>query len=634
MEYLSQLHFIRPLVLWSLPVVALILWYMQQKNSKEDGWSKICDPHLLDAIKVRSAGQGSRLTWLLWPISLIAILALAGPAFQKLPTPVIKNQSALVIVLDVSKSMLSDDIKPNRLERAKYKINDILEQRKDGQTALLVYSGDAFVVTPLTDDTQTIALMLKAISPEIMPVQGSRADIALGKAKDLLKQAGYPSGDVLLITDGVKASKAIKMAKNLSKDRIKISVLGVGTKQGAPIPLQTGFVKDRQGNIVIPKLQISALKDLAANGKGRFAQITGDSSDIDYLVPSVVDDKKEPQSFDEEDTFDSQKYIDEGPWLVLLLIPLVALLFRKGLLLGLFLVVGLQSPQSSYAFSFEDLWLNADQQAAKQLQQGDAKKALELAQSNQWKATAAFKNKDYKQAQELFNDGTADGLYNQGNALAASGKLEQALKSYEEALKIRPNDEDTLFNKKQVEEALKKQKEQQQKDQKNKDKQDKDKQDKDKQDKDQQNQDQKNQDQKDQEKQDSENKDSQQNKDQKDKEGEKKDGQQNQEDNPDNKKQEEKSSQMNEEEKKKQEEEQKKLEQADKEAKEKQQQEQEKKLEQKKLTPQEMAQEAENKEAIEQWLRRIPDDPGGLLRRKFYYQYNQQNNKPDETEDW
>jgi len=630
MEYLSHLHFIRPMILLALPIVAVILWHLQQKNSKDDGWSKICDPHLLDAIKVTSGTQGTRLSWLLWPISLLAILALAGPAFQKLPTPVIKNQSALVIALDVSKSMLSDDIKPNRLERAKYKINDILEQRKDGQTALLVYSGDAFVVTPLTDDTQTIALMLKAISPEIMPVQGSRVDIALSKAKDLLKQAGYPSGDVLLIADGVNTTKANKVAQDLSNDNITVSVLGVGTKEGAPIPLQSGFVKDRSGNIVIPKLQLSKLKELASKGSGKFAQIMGNSSDIDYLLPTVTNDKKESQKLEnEEDTFDSQKYIDEGPWLVLLLIPLVALLFRKGLLLGLFLVVGLQSPQSSYAFSFEDLWLNSDQQAAKQLQQGDAKKALELAKSNQWKATAAFKNKDYEQAQELFNDGSSDGLYNQGNALAAAGKLEQALKSYEESLKIRPDDEDTLFNKKQVEEALKKQQEQQQKDQENKDNQDKDKQDQDK-----QNQDQQNQDKKDQEKQDSEDKESQENQDQKEGDGENKEGQQNQEDNPEQKQQEEKkSSQMSEEEKKKQEEEQKILEQADKEAEEEKQQ-QEKEMQQKKLTPQEMAQEAENKEAIEQWLRRIPDDPGGLLRRKFYYQYNQQNNKPDETEDW
>ncbi len=628
MEYIAQLHFIRPLVLWALPVVAFILWHLQQKSNKEDGWSKICDPHLLDAIKVTSGGQGSRLSWLLWPISLFAIMALAGPAFQKLPTPVIKNQSALVIALDVSKSMLSDDIKPNRLERAKYKINDILEQRKDGQTALLVYSGDAFVVTPLTDDTQTIALMLKAISPEIMPVQGSRVDIALSKAKDLLKQAGYPGGDVLLIADGVNASKANKIAQDLADDRIKISVLGVGTKQGAPIPLQTGFVKDRQGNIVIPKLQLSELKELASNGNGRFAQITGDSSDIDYLLPSVADDKQESQNFkEEEDAFDTQKYIDEGPWLVLLLIPLVALLFRKGLLLGLFLVFGLQSPQSSYAFGFDDLWLNADQQAAKQLQQGDAKKALQLAKSNQWKATAAFKNKDYEQAQELFDDGSANGLYNQGNALAAAGKLEQALKSYDESLKINPQDEDTLFNKKQVEEALKKQQEQQKKDQENQDKNDKDKQDQEKQDKDKQNQDKK-----DQENKDSQEQENQQNQDEKNSESENKEGQQNQEDNPESKEQEKESSQMSEEEKKKQEEEQKKLEQADKEAKDKQQQEQE--AQKKKLTPQEMAEEAENKEAIEQWLRRIPDDPGGLLRRKFYYQYNQQNKKPDETEDW
>ena len=166
----SNLHFIRPMVLWLLPIVLFIIWQLQRSNSRDDGWSKICDPHLLDAIKINKGAKGSKWLFLLWPISIIAILAIAGPAFRKLPTPVIKNQSALIIVLDVSRSMLADDIKPNRLERAKFKINDILDKRKDGQTALIVYAGDAFVVTPLTDDTETIALMLKAISPDIMPV--------------------------------------------------------------------------------------------------------------------------------------------------------------------------------------------------------------------------------------------------------------------------------------------------------------------------------------------------------------------------------------------------------------------------------------------------------------------------------
>ncbi|HHL32337.1 MAG TPA: VWA domain-containing protein, partial [Oceanospirillales bacterium] len=525
--------------------------------------------------------------------------------------------------------MLATDIKPNRLERAKFKISDILEQRKDGQTALLVYAGDAFVVTPLTDDTETIALMLKAISPNIMPVQGSRVDIALGKAQDLLTQAGYLAGDVLVISDGVNLSKAKSVVKKLLENNIKTSVLAVGTKQGSPIPTQQGFVKDRSGNIVVPKLQTSALRQLAAAGNGRFAIISGDSSDVNYLAPKVSKDNGQTKS--EEDSFETAKYIDEGPWLALLLLPFVALLFRKGLLLSLILVVGLQTPESSYAFEWQDLWLNADQKAARQINQGEHEQALATAKSDQWKAVAAYKSEEFDQAKELFNDGSADGYYNQGNSLAQKGQLKQALEAYEKSLKIRPDDADTLYNKEQVEKALE---QQQQQNKENQDQQDQDQQNKDQQNKDQENKDQQ------------QSEDQQSEQDQKDKEQQQGDKQQQNEDDADNPEQQEKqqqSSEMTDEEKQQQQKEQEALEKADKEAEEKQKQqekEQQEKEQQKQqeqqvqLSPEELAEDAENKEAIEQWLRRIPDDPGGLLRRKFYYQYNQQNNKPDEQQDW
>lgn len=613
-EIFNNLHFIRPLVLWSLPVVLLIIWYMQRTDSKDDGWSKICDPHLLEAIKIKSSARGNHWSWLLWPIAIISVLAIAGPAYKKEPSPVIKNQSALILVLDVSRSMLADDIKPNRLERAKFKINDILDARKDGQTALVVYAGDAFVVTPLTDDTETIALMLKAITPDIMPVQGSRVDIALTKSQELLIQAGYISGEVMLISDGVNSSKAESVAEKLASKRINTSVLAIGTKEGAPIPSARGFVKDKSGNIVIPKLQISALRDLSSSGNGRFAQITGDTSDIDFLMPAVMgeDGKNDQETNADDDAFNSENYIDEGPWLALLLLPLVVLLFRKGLLLSLFLVVGLQTPQSSYALGWDDLWMNADQQASKHIQNDQAEAAFDVAKSDNWKATAAFRKEDYTAAQGLFNDGSADGFYNQGNALAASGKLQEALDSYNSSLDIRPEDEDTLYNKKKVEEALEQQ-EQQEQEKKDQEKQDQEQQEKDK---------------KDQEKQDQE----QSEQEQQEQDGEQQDGEENQDqgDNPEGEeKKEQEQGEMTEEEKKEEERKQKELE-----AKDKAEEEEQQKQEEVKLSPEELAENAENKEAIEQWLRRIPDDPGGLLRRKFYYQYNQQNTKPDETDDW
>jgi len=617
-EIFNNLHFIRPMVLWSLPIVLFIIWQLQKNESKDDGWSKICDPHLLDAIKIKSSAKGNHWSWLLWPIGIISVLAIAGPAYKQEPSPVIKNQSALIIALDVSRSMLADDIKPNRLERAKFKINDILEARKDGQTALVVYAGDAFVVTPLTDDTETIALMLKAISPEIMPVQGSRVDIALNKSQELLTQAGYTSGEIILISDGVNSSKAESVAQELSGSRINTSVLAVGTEEGAPIPSARGFVKDKSGNIVIPKLQISALRALSSEGNGRFAQISGDSSDIEFLMPKDVGEEGESEEDGNlDDEYNSENYIDEGPWLALLLLPLMVLLFRKGILLSLFLVVGLQSPQSSYALDWDDLWMNADQQAAKHIKNNQAEAAYEVAKSDNWKATAAFRNEDYSTAQNLFVDGSADGFYNQGNALAASGQFEEAIESYNKSLEIRPDDEDTLYNKKKVEEALEQQKQQEQQEQQ-----------------DQENQEQQEQDKQDQESQDQQQGDEeQQEQDGEQQDGEQQDGEENQDqgDNPEGEEQQEQEQgEMTEEQKKEEERKQKELEEKDQ----AEQENEEQKQQEVELTPEELAENAENKEAIEQWLRRIPDDPGGLLRRKFYYQYNQQNTKPDETDDW
>lgn len=617
-EFFNHFHFIRPLVLLALPLVLLIIWRLLKNDNRNDSWSKICDPHLLDAIKISKGSKGSGWMYLLWPISIIAVLAIAGPAFRKLPTPVIKNQSALILALDVSKSMLADDVKPNRLERAKFKINDILDQRKDGQTALIVYAGDAFVVTPLTDDTETIALMLKAISPDIMPVQGSRTDIALEKSESLLKQAGYRNGDIVILTDGVNFSQAREKAEKLSNNNITTSILAIGTPEGAPIPSQSGFVKDSAGNIVIPKLDVSQLRKLAQSGNGRFSQMTGDSSDISIIMPTTVDDDNEVNS-EQEDAFDSAKFIDEGPWLTLLLLPLVVLLFRKGLLLCTVFVVGLNSPSESYAFEWRDLWLNNDQKAARHIEAGEIQEAYDTAQSESWKATAAYKKKDYESAQKLFNDGTADGFYNQGNALAHSGQLEKALEAYEQSLQLRPDDEDTLYNKKIVEEALQQQEQQQQNDQQNQDDQENDQQ------QDQQQNQENQQNQQDQQNQDSENSQDQQS-----------EQEQQQGDNPEQQQeQQEQSSEMTEEQKQQQEKEQKELEEADKKAEQEQQNQQDQQQQKEmQLTPEELAEDAENKEAIEQWLRRIPDDPGGLLRRKFYYQYNQQNKKPDEQEDW
>ncbi len=587
----SEFHFLRPAMLWLLLPAAWLLLRWLNNTSKQDGWQQSCDPELLAAMQIQTATKGTRWTWLYWPIAFITILALAGPALRQVPVPVVKNQSALVIALDVSKSMLSDDLKPSRLQRAKFKIQDLLEKRQDGQTALVVYSGDAFVVTPLTDDTETIVSLLDVLDPSIMPISGTNTVAALDKAADLLAQAGVNKGQILLVTDSIDMYKTENSLEAVADAGITTHVLAVGTAEGAPIPTNQGFLKDLRGQIVIPQVDYSSLQAAAQIGQGQFSVLSNNlTEDALYEVNPDTDETKPG-----DDEMRNAKFIDDGPLLAILIIPLLALLYRRGILMVLCLGFMLNT-QPSYALSWDDLWFNQDQQAYKQLETAPTE-AFSKAENQQLKAAAAYKKQDFKTAAQLYNQ--AESLadhYNRGNALAQAGELESALASYNQALTFDPNDEDTLYNKKIVEDAL--QQQQQQQDQQNQQ---------------DQNSEQNNQDQQQQNQESQESSEQEQNEQQ----------QQAQKD-----QQSEADQQQTEEEQQQQEQE------AQQQQEEGEEQEQE--IE---LTPDEKALDAEEKQAMEQWLRRIKDDPGGLMRRKFLYQYHKRNQNGESydnqtTEDW
>ena len=213
---MTDFHFLRPWWLLALPALIALLWTLRRQQRGGADWREFCDPALLPHMLIGTPGKQARhRLWLAATTGVIAVLALAGPAWERLPAPVFRNLSALVVVLDLSMSMNAADLKPSRLERARFKIEDILRARKDGQTALVVYAGDAFAVTPITDDSATIAAQLSALSPAMMPSLGHRADLGLQTAGRLLKQAGLKSGDVLLITSGEGSHEAEKAAADL-----------------------------------------------------------------------------------------------------------------------------------------------------------------------------------------------------------------------------------------------------------------------------------------------------------------------------------------------------------------------------------------------------------------------------------
>jgi Ca-activated chloride channel family protein len=463
-EILHEFHFLRPWWLLTLLLLPLLLRALRQFGSAADAWRNVVDAHLLEYLIERDTNPVTGLPrWLIATCWVITALALAGPAWERLPQPLFQNRAAHVIALELAPSMLAGDLKPSRLERARYKISDLLKRGSDGQFALLAYAGDAFIVAPLTDDANTVANLLEPLDPSVMPVPGNDTARAIDRAVKLIHQAGLKSGDVVMFADSA-SSNAIDAAQRALASGVRISVLGVGTEQGAPVALpRGGFLQDASGNVVLPKLQIAELQALASAGGGRYAALSIDGADLDILLAAHDGAVASDADASITDAV-SPRFQDRGPWLLLLLVPLCALGFRRGWLLILPLLLTLHTTPA-HAMGWADLWQRADQQAAEQLKAGDAKSAQALAQDPALRGAAAYRAGDYERAAQSFQAaGGADAQYNLGNTLAGQKHYEEALAAYDAALKQQPGMADAEKNQQAIKAWLEKQKQKQQQD--------------------------------------------------------------------------------------------------------------------------------------------------------------------------
>lgn len=582
-------HFLRPQWFLALLPLALVLWLLFFRKQGSRGWEAVCDERLLPHILIRKPGRARCASLALTALGgLLAVAALAGPAWEKLPQPVFTARDALVIALDLTRSMDAGDVSPSRLERARFKIRDLIEKRSEGQTALLVYAGEAFVVTPLTDDVETIKSQLNALEPDIMPALGNRPDKAVDLSMDLLRQAGRRQGHLLLITDEAEVEAAEESVGSLRDEGYRLSILGVGTSHGVPVPLPDGgFLKGRNGEIVIPVLDEKPLRQLAALGGGRYVRLTKDDSDVALLTDyfSGASDSGEQVATELE----ADVWREQGPWLVLCLLPLAALLFRRGVL-ALLLMVG---PGAVDALDWDSLWLRNDQQGRRAMEAQNYEQAAELFEDPAWKSSAQYRAGNYQgalEALEGLND--IENHYNRGNSLARLGRYPEALAAYDKALEEAPDHADAQFNKELVERELQRQQAQQQ-DQKQE-----------------------------------ESKDSQQAREDEGQaaasEGQ---AEQRQEPRPEQGQEEPRQSEQGQE-TERQSEEQLAQQQEAQQSPGRQQVEQD----DRQLARNESLTPDEEQQAVEQWLRRIPDDPSGLLRRKFLHQYQQRRYQIDEDE--
>ena len=603
----SQLHLLRPLALLGLIPALIAVALAQWRKRSAGNWEKIINPALLPYLMQGETSKKQRgMLWVLlaW---MIACLTLAGPSWQQLPQPVHKKDAALILIMDLSPSMLAEDVKPSRLERARFKLIDILKNRSEGFSALVVYGGAAYTLTPLTEDSNTIISLVPVLHPALLPEHGSNTEDAIETALELAVNGGYQQGDLLLISDGVSRSAFNTIQSMMSKaGKFRLSILGVGTEQGAPIPTgASGFAKDRNGAIIIPKLSPASLQMLAQNNGGIYAGMSADDSDIEALLATT--EELFPDATRElERSFDL--WDDQGFWLAFLLLPIILLSFRKGNIALILLAPVLFSDPAS-ALGWQDLWKTADQQASEAMASGDAAIAQTLFKDRQWRGSAAYKAGDYESAISDYLDfDSADSHYNRGNALAHSGDLDAAIEAYDQALAMNPEMEDAQANRELLEQLKQQQKQQEQQDSENSEDSDSE------QSQDQQSQDSQSQDSQPQDS-DSEPQDPQ---DQQSQDQQQTDSQDSEQQDP--------AEQGESEEQKSQE--QREQEQQDAEASAEPTEEPTEEPSTEEPSTEQSEAEKQAQQELEQWLRRVPDDPGGLLREKFRYQSRQRALEP------
>ncbi|MCY4344652.1 MAG: VWA domain-containing protein [Gammaproteobacteria bacterium] len=453
-EAWQDFHFLRPWwLLGALPALALAaLWARRRITGSH--WRDAVEPRLLDALLERS--QESRHRWTAWAAAwalLIGAAALAGPTWQRLPQPVERKEDGLVILFDLSLSMYAQDLSPSRLARAGHKIADVLRLRDEGFTALVAYAGDGHVVAPLTDDVRTIENLLTALSPAMMPVFGSNPASAIELALELFANARLPQGRLLLVTDGI--DRVSEVAASCSR-RFPLSILGVGTAAGAPIPLEFANqpgqqLRDGQGQVVRAALDSDRLATVADLCHGRYRSAGLGDADIRHLLATPLPGEDGSQAVERE--FDA--WADFGYWGAVLLLPVLLLGFRRGVLAC---VMAVLLPFPASASVWDDLWQRRDQQGWQALRNGSPEAAAELFEDADWRNAARYRSEDYPGAAQGWREAqTPTDHYNLGNALARLGEYQAAIAAYAQALTSAPNHEDAAFNKALVEQLLEQQ---------------------------------------------------------------------------------------------------------------------------------------------------------------------------------
>ena len=433
MEFLQNFHFLRPYWLIALLLPLFFGRHFLKRENIKSSWAAVCDPHLLNFLLIKGKNRQRRTPYVLaLLIVIIGIICLSGPSWVKKKNPALSVDNPVMIMINLSSNMWAKDVSPSRIYRTLYTSRDLLKAFASTETGLLVYTREPFVITPLTEDTAVIENLLPELTHNIMPENGDRLDRALDLAVERMKDAGYSKGNLVVLTAdvGERFDAALESAMTAADDGFSVNIIKVSAEKN-------------------DKLQMVA-------DKGRGIYLNYDQS-MAPLISKINDvyAKELKQSENMQTTWEDMGYF-------MFWIPAFLLLyfFRKGVIIGLILCAWTTSAEAGW-------FLNDNQEAMKQFEAGNYSAAGEKFTHVGWRGAAEYKNKDYAAALRDFSESDdAEALYNQGNALAKMGKIEEAIAKYEEVLRKQEDFSDAKFNLEYLKKLQQQQQNQQQQNQK------------------------------------------------------------------------------------------------------------------------------------------------------------------------
>lgn len=422
--FLSNFHFLRPwwLLLTVLPIVGYFRFFAGLKNVS--AWEGVCDQNLLSFLLVRgSSRQRSLVAGMLLVGLLGAIVALAGPSWKKQEIPAFAPENPVMFLLNLSSDMDKTDVTPNRLARAKYAVSDLLKSLGSGQSGLIVYTDEPFLISPLTEDSRVIDNLLRSVTADIMPENGDRLNRALDYAVKRLQESGYADGNIVVLAADVGQDFNLAM-----------------------ISAAAAYAKGYRVSVVDAAASGSEkLKMIAEKGGGKYAAVMSGLKNLSSFLAADGGQQLQ-QSKNEKEIWEDAGYY-------LLIVPLFCALyfFRRGILAIALVLAFAGSAEAGF-------FLNNNQEGKRAFDRQDFEQAAAKFEDPAWKASSYYRAGNFDEAYKHFSGSDAESLYNQGNALAKGGKIEEAIKTYEKVLEMIPEHEDAAFNL----EYLKKQQQQQQ----------------------------------------------------------------------------------------------------------------------------------------------------------------------------